>query len=608
MYDERARPPLLAGNRFLVLVASMVLELCGGSIYVTSLYKIEMRDRWGVSASDMDQLIFACNLGNWIPLAGFFYDWRHGGPQRTVLAGAVLTLIGYAGLWLMSVVSSSPPVWLLWVFWFLWGHGSGYFDCAAVTTNGRNFDKHRGSAIGIIKAFYGLSGSVITQYYKAFFSAIAGSGPSFLLSLGIALSAMGAAVTPLVRRAPTPDASPDFDAPRRRFGLATLNILGLALFMAAVGLCRSFIPAVGSGDGAATFSYAAFAFTIVGVAPLPLLAWGASPLPHSMALLPKDAPPSACSTSDEGTRAPPNHDDGAIINVAPALAAAASAPLMPDHGGGGGGSSGGGGEDSAAAAGSSASEGGSLTNAPIGQTARSLNFWLLFVAFFAGTGGGLVVCNNLQELVDAQLATPGGGLESAKRASDTLTNLFSVMNCLGRLGAGLGADALRGRVARPALFCVATLAMGLAHIVLLGASQMPLLYGGVLLSGLSYGAFWSLLPTLVAELFGVDSFASTYNTFSLAVSLASFVLATHLVAVIYDANTLDEALPPMPPGASAPSPPPCPPGASPSPPSQPLCYGDGCFRVTHLVTPALCACGVATTALLWMRTRRFYQR
>ena len=57
MYDERARPPLLAGNRFLVLVASMVLELCGGSIYVTSLYKIEMRDRWGVSASDMDQLI-----------------------------------------------------------------------------------------------------------------------------------------------------------------------------------------------------------------------------------------------------------------------------------------------------------------------------------------------------------------------------------------------------------------------------------------------------------------------------------------------------------------------------------------------------------------------
>ena len=95
------------GNRFLVLVASMVLELCGGSIYVTSLYKIEMRDRWGLSAADMDQIIFACNLGNWIPVAGFFYDWRYGGPRRTVLVGATLTLIGYGGLWLVTTAAQS---------------------------------------------------------------------------------------------------------------------------------------------------------------------------------------------------------------------------------------------------------------------------------------------------------------------------------------------------------------------------------------------------------------------------------------------------------------------------------------------------------------------
>lgn len=75
---------------------------------------------------------FASNLGNWVPVAGFFYDWRHGGPRRTVLAGAFLTLLGYGGLWLASICSSAPPVWLLWLLWFSWGHGGGYFDCSAV--------------------------------------------------------------------------------------------------------------------------------------------------------------------------------------------------------------------------------------------------------------------------------------------------------------------------------------------------------------------------------------------------------------------------------------------------------------------------------------------
>lgn len=44
-------------NRFAILVAGMVLELAGGSIYISSLYKLEVREKWGVSADAMDQLL-----------------------------------------------------------------------------------------------------------------------------------------------------------------------------------------------------------------------------------------------------------------------------------------------------------------------------------------------------------------------------------------------------------------------------------------------------------------------------------------------------------------------------------------------------------------------
>ena len=105
-----------------------------------------------------------------------------------------------------------------------------------------------------------------------------------------------------------------------------------------------------------------------------------------------------------------------------------------------------------------------------------------------------------------------------------------------------------------------------------------------------YGAFWSLLPTLIGDLFGLRAFASTYNAYTPAVSGASLLLSTQLAARVAEAHT-----PPAPPA---------PPGAPPPPP--PPCYGDGCYQLTHIVVLALCAAGVASCVVLWLRVRGFY--
>ena len=199
MSDNSAVPV----NRWVPLVVGMYLEICGGSVYITSLYLTTVKDLWFPDNGDADmmmqQLVFASNLGCWLPFAGLFFDSRVGGPRNTVLVGAVLTLLGYGGLWLCAAHPTLNNFGLLWIFWFMWGHGAGYFDCAVIATSAHNFPGARGKVMGVVKAFYGLSGSLLTQIYRAFFSGD-GQVPGFLLFLGLAQSAFAVMICPLLRR------------------------------------------------------------------------------------------------------------------------------------------------------------------------------------------------------------------------------------------------------------------------------------------------------------------------------------------------------------------------------------------------------------------------
>ena len=99
--------------------------------------------------------------------------------------------------------------------------------------------------------------------------------------------------------------------------------------------------------------------------------------------------------------------------------------------------------------------------------------------------------------------------------------------------------------------------MGAASL-LLGASVVELLFIAAVCNGLSYGAFWALIPTLVGDLFGQRAFASTCNAFTIAVSGSSLLLSTG------SPPRREARRPPL--NASMPA---------------PLCYGPGCYALTH---------------------------
>jgi MFS family permease len=174
------------------------------------------------------------------------------------------------------------------------------------------------------------------------------------------------------------------------------------------------------------------------------------------------------------------------------------------------------------------------------------------------------------------------GHAAAERTSVSLVSLFSVFSCLGRLSAGMGSDSLEGLVSRPSLFACACALMGAAHALLLAASAgtaTPLFYAASICAGFSFGAFWALVPTLVADLFGLSAFASTYNVYTLAVAFSSLLMSTQLASRVARAHTLE--------GASS-------------------CYGTGCYRLTHLVVIGCCGLGVLASMTLGSRTSGFY--
>jgi len=146
----------------------------------------------------------------------------------------------------------------------------------------------------------------------------------------------------------------------------------------------------------------------------------------------------------------------------------------------------------------------------------------------------------------------------------------------------------------------AVVGMGVAHALLLAAHVEAILYLGVCLGGLAYGAFWSLIPTLTGELFGMKAYASIYSSFAMAVSLGSLVLSTTLASSNYDAH-IATAPPAAPPPLFANE------TAPPSPPStSKMCYGGECYQLTHLIVIGLCTFAALCMAALTARTRAFY--
>ena len=191
--EEKSRRKANAG-RFLGLPVALLLELCAGTPYAYGAYSSQLKNSVGLSQVEINTISSIGNVGLYLGIiGGFLYDRR--GARTVVIAGALLSAIGYLVAYL-AVRYGVASTGLLSLCYFIAWQGAGWLDTAAIAVSLKNFQSESGLVIGLVKSFFGLSGSVIAQTYLSFFFVGSSSpaaphsgsslGPTLVMIFGVA--------------------------------------------------------------------------------------------------------------------------------------------------------------------------------------------------------------------------------------------------------------------------------------------------------------------------------------------------------------------------------------------------------------------------------------
>lgn len=512
--------------RWMALAAGILIESIAGSPYAVSVWLPSMKATLSLTQQEANNVAGLGDLGLYMSIiGGVLYDAT--GPRTVLVYGATLASLGYLALWAVVTqrLAASPGMvaFLAAVAW----QGSGVLDTVAVAVAVSNFKPNKGRVLGLVKSLFGLSAGVLSLAYG---SLMKPHTDAFLLFLAVAVPAVVLPTLYFHRVAPEAAVRPLTTREGWKISAGYAAVLALALYLVLVSLLQ--------GRGL--------------LAGGPGYAWALVPAVAVHVLLAARVEPPKGSA---GGGAPSDGEGGSSGGDSQAL-------LLGDDGEGEG-------EGEGGAKGAAAGDG-----APAGATffegVLTLDYGLLLLIFFALTGAGLTVINNLGSLVTALTPTAD--------AQDVYVSLLSVFNCGGRIFFGWASDRWAGALARPWWLAVLLTLMAAATTGLAFAS-LESLYVLAPLAGFAYGGAWSLCPALVSERYGGRAFASINSLTNVATAVASYALNSGLAAAVYDAHT---------------------------PAGSTVCSGIQCFQVTFLALAGLNAAGVGLCLLLGARMRRFY--
>ncbi|HHT25535.1 MAG TPA: OFA family MFS transporter [Clostridiaceae bacterium] len=142
-------------NRWLLLAASIVANLCTGSAYAWSVFSLPLQEKFGWTATQVN-LAYSIYLGM-IPfaviIAGKLQDKF--GPRWVIFAGGLIFGIG---TFLLSFTSTT--IWLYFTYGILGGIGIGFIYGSTIPNTTKWFPDKKGLAGGIITGGFGIGAMI----------------------------------------------------------------------------------------------------------------------------------------------------------------------------------------------------------------------------------------------------------------------------------------------------------------------------------------------------------------------------------------------------------------------------------------------------------------
>ena len=160
------------GNRNLVILGAIIVQLCLGSIYAWSFFQTALREGAYLWPSLYTQLPFAAGLASFALFMIFAGRWQDRvGPRKVATIGGILLGVGYISAFFVDMVAGGDAligtIYLVITYGIIGGAGIGFAYVCPIAALVKWFPDKKGTITGIAVAGFG-AGALVFGWVETF--------------------------------------------------------------------------------------------------------------------------------------------------------------------------------------------------------------------------------------------------------------------------------------------------------------------------------------------------------------------------------------------------------------------------------------------------------